>query len=123
VVDVLKNKKVVVVDDSIVRGTTSKKIIKLIRDAGAKEIHVRISSPPTTDPCFYGIDTPRKEDLIASSHSVEEIRKFIGADSLGYLSTEGLHWFEKGPAEWFCDACFTGKYPVPMEDRAEKLKL
>lgn len=121
--EVLKDKRVVVVDDSIVRGTTSRKIVKMIRDAGAKEVHVRVSSPPTTDPCFYGIDTPTKEELIASSHPVEEIRKFIGADSLGYLSTNGLYWFEKDHSEWFCDACFTGDYPAPIEDSTEKLKL
>ncbi len=121
--EVLKGKRVVVVDDSIVRGTTSRKIVKMIRDAGALEVHMRISSPPTTDPCFYGIDTPSKEELIASSQSVEEIRKFIGADSLGYLSPKGLYWFEKNPGEWFCDACFTGNYPVPLEESAHKLKL
>jgi amidophosphoribosyltransferase len=120
---VLEGKRVVVVDDSIVRGTTSKKIVKMIRDAGAKEVHMRISSPPTTGPCYYGIDTPNKDELIAANHSVEEIRKFIGADSLGYLSPEGLYWFEKNPGEWFCDACFTGNYPVPMEDSAYKLKM
>ncbi|MBI4197432.1 MAG: amidophosphoribosyltransferase [Deltaproteobacteria bacterium] len=121
--DVLKGKRVIVVDDSIVRGTTSRKIVKMIRDAGAKEVHMRISSPPITDPCFYGIDTPTKEELIASSHGVDEIRKFIGADSLGYLSTEGLYWFEKNHGEWFCDACFTGDYPVAVEDASAKLKL
>lgn len=120
--EVLRDKRVVVVDDSIVRGTTSRKIVKMIRDAGAKEVHIRISSPPTTDPCFYGIDTPTKAELIASSKSPEEIRKFIGADSLGYLSTEGLYWFEKNHGEWFCDACFTGNYPVPVED-SPKLKI
>lgn len=121
--EVLKGKRVIVVDDSIVRGTTSKKIVKMIRDAGAKEVHMRISSPPTIGPCYYGIDTPSKEELIASSQSVDEIRKFIGADSLGYLSPKGLYWFEKNPGEWFCDACFTGNYPVPMEESAHKLKL
>ncbi len=121
--EVLKDKRVVVVDDSIVRGTTSRKIVKMIRDAGAREVHMRISSPPTTNPCFYGIDTPHREELIASSHSVEETCKFIGADSLGYLSTKGLYWFEKNPGEWFCDACFTGDYPVSVEDQTEKLKL
>ncbi|MDO8644008.1 MAG: amidophosphoribosyltransferase, partial [bacterium] len=120
---VLKGKRVVVVDDSIVRGTTSQKIVKMVQDAGAKEVHVRISSPPTTGPCYYGIDTPTKEELIAANKSVEEIRKFIGADSLGYLSPEGLYWFEKSPREWFCDACFTGNYPVPAEDAASKFKL
>ena len=121
--EVLKDKRVVVVDDSIVRGTTSRKIVKLIRDAGAKEVHMRISSPPTTDPCFYGIDTPNKNELIASEHSLEDIRKFIGADSLGYLSPAGLYWFEKNPGEWFCDACFTGNYPVAVEDSINKLKF
>lgn len=121
--ELLRDKKVIVVDDSIVRGTTSKKIVKMIRDAGAKEVHMLISSPPTTDPCFYGIDTPSKGELIASSHSVDEIRKYIGADTLGYLSTKGLYWFEKNPGEWFCDACFTGNYPVAMEESAHKMKL
>lgn len=121
--EVLRDKRVIIVDDSIVRGTTSKKIVKMVRDAGAKEIHMRISSPPTTDPCFYGIDTPNKEELIASQHSVDEIRKFIGADSLGYLSPQGLYWFEKNPGEWFCDACFTGRYPIPMEEDSGKLRL
>ncbi|MDO8462051.1 MAG: amidophosphoribosyltransferase [Deltaproteobacteria bacterium] len=121
--EVLKGKRVIVVDDSIVRGTTSRKIVKMIRDAGAKEVHVRISSPPTIGPCHYGIDTPDKDDLIAANKSVLEIQKFIGADSLGYLSTKGLYWFEKNPGEWFCDACFTGNYPVPMEDISDKMKL
>jgi len=121
--EILRDKRVVVVDDSIVRGTTSRKIVKMVRDAGAREVHVRISSPPTTDPCFYGIDTPSKDELIASSQSVGQICKFIGADSLGYLSTKGLYWFEKNPGEWFCDACFTGNYPVPLEESANKFKL
>lgn len=121
--ELIKDKRVIVVDDSIVRGTTSKKIVKMIRDAGAKEVHMLISSPPTTDPCFYGIDTPSRGELIASSHTVEEICKYIGADSLGYLSTKGLYWFEKNPGEWFCDACFTGNYPVPVEEGSSKLKL
>ncbi len=121
--EVLKGKRVVVIDDSIVRGTTSRKIVKMIRDAGAKEVHMRISSPPTTDPCFYGIDTPNKDELIASKMSVKEVARFIGADSLGYLSAKGLYWFEKNPGEWFCDACFTGNYPVPMEDATDKLRL
>src|SRR5574341_1474457 len=89
----LEGKRVVVVDDSIVRGTTSKKLVHMIRQAGAKEVHMRISSPPTTHPCFYGIDTPTREELIASSHSVEEIREYLGADSLAYLSLGGLFAF------------------------------
>lgn len=120
---VLEGKRVVVVDDSIVRGTTSRKIVKMIREAGASQVHMRISSPPTTGPCFYGIDTPNKDELIAANHSVDEIRKFIKANSLGYLSRQGLYWFEKNPGEWFCDACFTDKYPVPVEDSKKKSKM
>jgi len=120
---VLAGKRVVVVDDSIVRGTTSQKIVAMIRNAGAKEIHFRVSSPPTTGPCFYGIDTPTREELMAANHSTDEIRQYIGADSLGYLSIEGLYWFEKNPGEWFCDACFSGNYPVPIEDKILKQKI
>ncbi|MGA1862929.1 amidophosphoribosyltransferase [Deferribacter thermophilus] len=107
---VIKGKKVVVIDDSIVRGTTSRKIVKMLKEAGAKEVHMRISSPPTCYPCFYGIDTPTRSELIASYHTVEEIRKYITADSLAYLSLEGLHECVK-PYK-FCDACFSGKYPT-----------
>jgi amidophosphoribosyltransferase len=115
--EVVEGKRVVVIDDSIVRGTTSMKIVKMLRKAGAREVHMRISSPPTCWPCFYGIDTPTREELIASKKSVEEIRKFITADSLGYLSQEGLYWFEKmEKREWFCDACFTGDYPIELAD-------
>ena len=122
--EILDGKRVVVVDDSIVRGTTSMKIVDMIRKAGAKEVHVRISSPPTAWPCFYGIDTPTREELIASKKSVEDIRRFIGADSLGYLSEEGLYWFEKrSRREWFCDACFTGDYPVCVDDAPQMMEL
>ncbi|MBI4411350.1 MAG: amidophosphoribosyltransferase [Deltaproteobacteria bacterium] len=108
----MEGKKVILIDDSIVRGTTSRKIIKMVRDAGAKEVHLRISSPQTAWPCFYGIDTPTRDELIASHKSLEEIRQFINADSLSYLSRPSLYWFEKQkPGEWFCDACFTGNYP------------
>ncbi|MBI5826684.1 MAG: amidophosphoribosyltransferase, partial [Deltaproteobacteria bacterium] len=110
--DVIKGKRVVVIDDSIVRGTTSRKIIKMIRAAGASAVHMRISSPPTVCPCYYGIDTPRSEDLIASSHGVEEINGYITSDTLGYLSNEGLYHAVKEAGNSFCDACFTGKYPV-----------
>jgi amidophosphoribosyltransferase len=106
----LKGKRVVVVDDSIVRGTTSRKIVKMLRDAGAKEIHMRISSPPTRWPCYYGIDTPSRAELIASNHHIDEIARYITCDSLGYLSLEGLH--ASVPGGGFCDACFTGDYPV-----------
>src|SRR5512136_3268793 len=88
--DVLEGKRVVVIDDSIVRGTTSRKIVKMVRAAGAKEVHMRISSPPTSYPCYYGIDTPNRKELIASTHSIEEIRKYITADSLGYISMDGI---------------------------------
>ncbi len=116
--EVIGGKRVVVVDDSIVRGTTSRKIIKMIRSAGAKEVHLRISSPPTISPCFYGIDTPTKEELIASSHNVEEINRFVTSDTLGYLSIEGMYRAVKDAGGGFCDACFTGKYPVDVtEDR------
>ncbi len=111
--DVLRGKRVVVVDDSIVRGTTSKKIIKMIRNAGASEIHMRISSPPTTHPCYYGIDTPTRQELIASSHSIEEIRKYITADSLGYITLDGVKKVVSKPMN-YCIACFCGDYPVPF---------
>src|SRR3989339_420195 len=108
----LEGKRVLVVDDSIVRGTTSKKIVKMLREGGgAKEVHMRISSPPTIGPCFYGIDTPTRQELIASSHSVEEIRKFITADTLAYLSLEGLKNIVP-ESHNFCTACFDDNYPI-----------
>ncbi|WP_306590144.1 amidophosphoribosyltransferase [Geothrix sp. 21YS21S-4] len=114
----LAGKRVVLVDDSIVRGTTSKKIVQMVREAGAKEVHLRISSPPTTDPCFYGIDTPKRQHLIASGLSVEEIRTFLGADSLGYLSLPDLQTCMGDDGQGFCYACFTGEYPVaPMGEK------
>lgn len=116
VAELIKGKRVVLVDDSIVRGTTSRKIVKMVRDAGAKEVHVRISCPPTISPCFYGVDTPTKRELIASSHSVDEIRKYIEADTLGYLSHEGMLracGVDQGQGH-FCSACYTGNYPVPF---------
>ncbi|MHB8483325.1 MAG: amidophosphoribosyltransferase [Nitrospiria bacterium] len=113
--EVLKGKRVIVIDDSLVRGTTSMKIVKMIRDAGAKEVHMRISSPAILSPCFYGINTPTREELIASDHSVDGIRKFITADSLAYLSMEGMLKSIQAhhPGE-FCTACFTGNYPIPF---------
>lgn len=120
---VLNGKKVVVVDDSIVRGTTSRKIIKMIRNAGAKEIHLRISSPPIISPCFYGIDTPEKDDLIASSKSTEEIRNFITADTLEYLSLEGMLKAAGGDNHGFCTACFTEDYPIPVIKDNNQLNL
>jgi amidophosphoribosyltransferase len=121
--EVLRGKRVVVVDDSIVRGTTSRKIIRMLRDAGAKEVHLRISSPATISPCYYGIDTPTRSELIASSCSVEEIRRFVEADSLAYLSREGLYTYFNGDGQGFCDACFTGNYPVHFEDEGHTRQL
>ncbi|HVO26631.1 MAG TPA: amidophosphoribosyltransferase [Candidatus Margulisiibacteriota bacterium] len=115
--DVLRGKRVVVVDDSIVRGTTSKKIVQMLRHAGAAEVHMRISSPPTISSCYYGVDTPTSAELIASENSTEGIREFITADSLGYLSVRGTYSFLKnGEGNGFCAACFTGRYPVPVSD-------
>jgi len=113
--ELLTGKRVVMIDDSIVRGTTSRKIVKMVRAAGATEVHMRISCPPTVSPCFYGIDTPTKKELIASSHSVEEIRKYIEADSLGYLSLPGLLRAVEGSSAEYCTACYTGQYPIEFE--------
>ncbi|MGB6410504.1 MAG: amidophosphoribosyltransferase [Candidatus Deferrimicrobiaceae bacterium] len=123
--DVVGGKRVVVVDDSIVRGTTGRKIMKMIRDAGAKEVHVRVSSPPTTSPCFYGIDTPLRRDLIGATHTLEEINRYLTSDSLGYMSIEGLHSCVPNEGKGYCDACFTGDYMVPLEveDTEEQLPL
>lgn len=112
---ILKDKRVVVVDDSLVRGTTSQKIIRLIRQAGAREVHFRLASPPTVSPCYYGVDTPQKSQLIAAQHTQEEIRQFIGADSLAYLSIEGMMKAVKGSNKDFCAACFDEKYPTALE--------
>ncbi len=118
--EIIKGKRVVVIDDSIVRGTTSRKIVKMIRQAGAREVHFRVSSPPITHPCFYGIDTPTRRELIASTHSIKEICKYLTADSVGYLSLEGMIEAAGFPVENhpFCTACFSGKYPVhfPRDD-------
>jgi len=111
---VIKGKSILVIDDSIVRGTTSKRIVTLLKEAGAREVHMRIASPPVIGPCYYGIDTPTKEELMASHMSVEDIRKFIGADTLQYLSLEGLKRSVQDP-DSFCDACFTERYPVLYE--------
>jgi amidophosphoribosyltransferase len=126
--EVLVGRRVVVVDDSIVRGTTSRKIIGMIRAAGAREIHLRISSPPTVGPCHYGIDTPRREELIASAHSTEQIRDFVGADSIGYLSLDGLKAaLSKSPSPegtgGLCDACFSGDYPISVVPPARLRQL
>ena len=117
--ELLKDKRIVTVDDSIVRATTSRKINKMFRNVGVKEVHVRISSPPITHPCFFGIDTPKRSELIASYHKVKEIQKFINASSLHYLSLEGLKKCVTEDAESFCYACFTGDYPIPFQMELE----
>ncbi len=114
---VLAGKRVVLIDDSIVRGTTSKKIVRMVRDAGAKEVHIRISCPPTISPCYYGVDTPSKNQLIGANKSVDEIREYIGADSLAYLSLEGLRKAAgEGEQPIYCTGCYTGKYPTNIVD-------
>src|SRR5213594_1510075 len=116
----LEGKRVVLIDDSIVRGTTSRKIVRMIRNAGAKEVHMRISCPPTISPCFYGVDTPSKKELIAANKSVEEIRDFIGAESLAFLSLEGLKKAcDDGAQTRYCTACYTGSYPTNWVDVEE----
>ena len=118
----LEGKRVVLLDDSIVRGTTSRKIVRMVRSAGATEVHMRISCPPTISPCFYGVDTPSKKQLIAANKSVEEIREYIGADSLAYLSLEGLKKAcGEGEKTTYCTACYTGKYPTSWVDVEEIL--
>lgn len=119
----LDGKRIVVVDDSIVRGTTSRKIVEMIRHAGAKEVHMRISSPPITNPCYFGIDMPTHEELIASSQSVEEIRAHMLADSLAYLSLDGLFKCVAPRKDEFCSSCFTGEYPIPVEFEDAQLLL
>jgi amidophosphoribosyltransferase len=118
----LEGKRVVLIDDSIVRGTTSRKIVRMVRSAGAKEVHMRISCPPTISPCYYGVDTPRKKELIAANNTVEEIRQYIGADSLAYLSLEGLKKAcHDGEKTTYCTACYTGNYPTKLLEIEENL--
>jgi amidophosphoribosyltransferase len=113
--DNVKGKRIVMVDDSIVRGTTSGKIVKMLKDAGAREVHVRVCSPPVTHPCYFGIDTPDFDNLIAANYTIEEIRKMIGADSLGYLSVEGLLESISLGGDKVCVACFNGEYPIHVD--------
>jgi amidophosphoribosyltransferase len=112
--ELIRDRRVVLIDDSIVRGTTSPKIVKMVRDAGAREVHVRISCPPTAFPCHYGIDMPTRDELIAASHQLDEICRFLGADSLAYLSLEGMLDCLGGPREGYCTACWSGDYRVPI---------
>jgi amidophosphoribosyltransferase len=121
--EILAGKSVVMVDDSIVRGTTTRGLVALVRAAGAREVHMRVSSPPITGPCYYGIDTPDKEQLIAAQHSVAEIAKRIGVDSLGYISLEGMLGAVPGGPDGFCHACFSGQYPTKPPSVPEKLRL
>jgi amidophosphoribosyltransferase len=118
---ILEGRRVVLLDDSIVRGTTSRKIVKMVKAAGAKEVHLRISCPPTKSPCFYGVDTPSRAELIAATHTIDEIRKYVEADSLAYLSLDGLR-AAIGPeqAGSYCTSCYTGVYPVafPRDEKA-----
>ncbi|HKD13954.1 MAG TPA: amidophosphoribosyltransferase, partial [Candidatus Angelobacter sp.] len=110
---ILAGKRVILIDDSIVRGTTSRKIVRMVRDAGAKEVHMRISCPPTISPCYYGVDTPSKSQLIAANKSVEQIRDYIGADSLAYLSMQGMREAcGEGDSTTYCTSCYTGIYPT-----------
>ena len=118
----LEGKRVILVDDSIVRGTTSRKIVRMVRGAGAREVHLRISCPPTVSPCFYGVDTPDKSELIAANQSVEEIRRFVEADSLGYLSLGGLRQAVADDRQDYCYACYTGNYPTELVNISELLK-
>jgi amidophosphoribosyltransferase len=122
---IVDGKRIVVVDDSLVRGTTSRKIVKMLRGAGAKEVHLRISAPPTTNPCYYGIDTPTRSELVAASHSVEEINRYVTSDSLAYLSHDGMMSAVGAPVsgKGYCSACFTGKYPVPLGQGSDLVQL
>src|SRR5438067_1383474 len=120
--EVLQGKKVVVVDDSIVRGTTSRALVQLIRQAGAAEVHFRVASPPITGPCYYGIDTPTKGELIGSSHDVPQIREHLGVDTLGYLSLDGMLRAAGGDPADFCHACFSGDYPTDIPEDLERAR-
>jgi len=115
--NLLEGRRIILIDDSIIRGTTSRKIVRMVRQAGAKEVHLRISCPPTISPCFYGVDTPRKSELIAANNSIEQIRQFIEADSLAYLSLDGLRKAcDGGEGNTYCVACYTGEYPTQWVD-------
>jgi amidophosphoribosyltransferase len=119
----MEGKRVILVDDSIVRGTTMRKIVKMIRNVGAKEVHLRITSPPIISPCFYGMDFPSRKELIAATHTLDEIKTYLRVDSLSYLSVEGMLKAVKGKANEHCTACFTAHYPVPFDMETEKYSL
>jgi amidophosphoribosyltransferase len=122
-VEAVKGKRVIVVDDSIVRGNTAKSRVKVLRAAGATEVHMRISCPPHVSPCYYGIDFPSRKELLACNNSMDEIKKFLGVDSIGYLSLEGMLSATTQEKDHFCAACFTGQYPTPVFDEFDKFKL
>ena len=121
--NLLEGKRVVLVDDSIVRGTTSRKIVRMVRQAGAREVHMRISCPPTIAPCYYGVDTPNKSELIAANNSVEEIRRYVEADTLAFLSMEKLRASVGDTDDRFCYACYTGEYPTQLVQIQQRLPL
>jgi amidophosphoribosyltransferase len=121
--DAVRGKKVVVVDDSIVRGTTSRQIVKIIKEAGAREVHMRVSSPKILNPCFYGIDTATRAELIAANLSIEGIAKYLDAESLGYLSLRNLVKAIALPSKSLCLACFNGDYPVKVPEKLQSLKI
>jgi amidophosphoribosyltransferase len=121
--DSIRGKRLIVVDDSIVRGTTTKQIVQALREVGATEVHLRITCPPLQWPCFYGIDMPTRQELIGADLTVEEIRAYVGADSLGYLSLEGMVAAAGGPKESFCRACFDGEYPIDVPEQTGKFVL
>jgi amidophosphoribosyltransferase len=122
--NLLEGKRVILIDDSIIRGTTSRKIVRMVRGAGAREVHLRISCPPTISPCFYGVDTPSKRELIAANNSIDEIRRFIEADSLAYLSLDGLlASVQDQEKTGYCTACYTGNYPTGWVDVEEILPV
>ncbi len=121
--DVVKDKRIVVVDDSIVRGTTTRGKIRALREAGAKEIHMRVSCPPIRFPCYYGVDFPTKEELLANGRTLEEIRRFLEVDSVGYLSLDGLLSCATLPKDHFCTACWSGKYPIPVNIALNKFAM
>jgi amidophosphoribosyltransferase len=120
---ILRGKRLVVVDDSIVRGTTTPHVVELLRRAGASEVHLRVCAPPIKHPCYLGVDMATRDELIAAKHSIDEIRQITGADSLGYLSVDGLIGLVRGQQGGFCDACFTGNYPVPVQLHLGKMSL
>ena len=121
--ELIKGKRVILVDDSIVRGTTSRKLVKMVRNAGAKEVHMRISSPPTTHSCFYGVDTPARTELIAATYNVDEIAEYLEVDSLCYLSINGMMEALKGRGNEFCTSCFDGDYKVTTPSMDAQLSI